>query len=127
MPPSADRDLYQIPAGTILTLRRLKLALLASIVVPALLFIAGAWDERSELLAAAENEAKANVAVLKEHVLKTIETDELLLREVDHQIQGKSWDLIRSESPALSATIANMHANMPQVSLVAVADANGVI
>ncbi len=125
--PKAELSVKPTLAGAIITLRWLKAALLASILVPVLLFVASAWDERSQLLRGAENEARANVAVLREHVLKTIETDDLLLREIDHQIQGKSWDEIKSSAAALSADIGALHAGMPQVSLLAVTDADGLI
>ena len=122
-----EPDFETTSAGTLITLRRLKIALLASIIVPVLLFAAGASDERSQLLNAAENEAKANVAVLREHVLKTIETDELLIRDVDYHIQGKSWDEIRASAIEMSNGIGALHAGMPQVALMAVTDAQGLI
>jgi signal transduction histidine kinase len=115
------------PARTVITLRRLKIALCASVIVPLLLFFAGAVDERHQLLLAAGNEAKASAAVLREHVLKTLEIDELLIRDVDYRIKGKSWDEIRADATTLSKDIGALHAGLPQVSLMAVTDAEGLI
>ncbi|MDR3534713.1 MAG: ATP-binding protein [Rhodopila sp.] len=115
------------PTTAVVTLRRLKIALVAAVVLPLVLLIAGAWDERVQLLDAADGEALGTVAALREHALKAIETHELLLRELDHRIQGMSWDQIRSSSAALSADIRAMHAGMPQVSLMAATDAEGRI
>ena len=105
----------------------LKLALLITCVVPLLIFAAGAWDERAQLLQAAEGEAIASVAALREHALKTIETDELLLMAVDRRIAGMTWDDIRTSRTALSQEIGAMHAGMPQISLLAVTDTEGRI
>jgi signal transduction histidine kinase len=109
----------------VVTLRRLKVALIAAIVIPALLLVAGAWDERAQLLHAAEADALATVTALREHAFKAIETHELLVRELDSRIQGMSWDQIRASSDTLSAEIKSMYAGMPEVSAMAIADADG--
>ena len=106
-------------------LRRLRIALYGAVVLPLLLITAVTVDERAQLLNAAEAEALADVATLREHALKTIETDELLLREVDYRLQGMHWDAIRFSPAAVSSAIGSLHAGMPQVSMLTVTDADG--
>jgi signal transduction histidine kinase len=110
-----------------MTLRRLKIALFAAVIVPLVLFAAFASDERRQLLHAAEGEALASAATLREHAINTIETDELLLRQLDRRIQGMGWDEIRSSSDVLSNDIAAMHAGMKQISLMLLTDAEGKV
>ena len=120
-----EPDAPGVPTASIVTLRRLKISLFATCVVPMVLFALFAWDERAYLLRSAESEALANVAALREHALKTIETDELLLRQLDRRIQGMDWDQIRSSSDAVSAEIGVMHAGMKQVSFMVLSDPEG--
>jgi signal transduction histidine kinase len=113
-----------LSAQTIM-LRRLKIALFGAVILPALLLIAGAWDERTQLLRAAEGDAVATVTALREHAFKAIESHELLIRELDSRIQDMNWEQIRASSAPLSAEIRAMHAGMPEVSAMAVTDADG--
>lgn len=106
-------------------LRRLRVALFAAIVVPVLLVIAGTWDERTQLLRAAEGGALATVTALSEHAAKAVETHELLVRGLERRLAAMNWDEIKQSSGALSAEIKAMHASMPEVSAMAVVDADG--
>jgi signal transduction histidine kinase len=105
-------------------LRRLKIALIAAVVIPTLLLAAGAWDERTQLLHAAEGDARATVIALREHAIKAIETDELLIRELDTRVHGMTREAIGA-SPTLPEEIAAMHAGMPEVAAMAVVDVDG--
>jgi signal transduction histidine kinase len=109
-----------------ITLYKLKLGLLAALVVPVLFFAVVALDERSQLLRSAEQDALSMSAVLREHALTVIDTSELLIRELDRRIQGMNWNEIRASSSALSAEMAAMHADMSSAaSVIALADAVG--
>ncbi|GAA0569957.1 ATP-binding protein [Craurococcus roseus] len=111
--------------AAIRTLRRLRLALAASVAVPALLFAGAAWYDRAQLLRGLEDDARGAAAVLREHALKALETHELLVRQLDRRTQGMGWDEIRAASAALSAEMRAMHAGLPQVSALALTDAEG--
>lgn len=106
-------------------LRRLRLTLAASVAVPALLFAGAAWYDRAQLLRGAEDDARRVAAVLREHALKAVETHELLVRQLDRRTLGMGWDEIRAASAALSAEMRAMHAGLPQVSALALTDAEG--
>ncbi len=91
---------------------RLELVLVAVIVVPALLFGAAAAYDRMELIQAAEEDARSAAAFSREHARKAIETQELLIRELDRRVQGMTWDQIRAAPPSLAADIRIMHAEV---------------
>jgi signal transduction histidine kinase len=112
-------------SAQMIMLRRLKIALFGAVIIPALLLVAAAWDERAQLLHAAEGNAVATVTALREHAVKAIESHELLIRELDSRIQGRSWEEIRASSAALSEQIKSMHVGMPEVSAMTVTDADG--
>ncbi|CAH2601970.1 Histidine kinase [Rhodovastum atsumiense] len=106
-------------------LRWLKRALVAVLVVPAGLFLAAAWFDHARLLADAAEDTRRMVAVLREHVLKAIETHELLVQQLERRIQGMGWEEIRAQAPRLSAEMRAMHAGLPQVSALGITDAEG--
>ncbi|MBX6375673.1 MAG: hypothetical protein IRZ13_15755 [Acetobacteraceae bacterium] len=106
-------------------MRRLRLVLVASIVVPALLFVGAAWFDRERLLQDSADDAARTAALLREHAMKVLDVDELLLRQLDRRIQGMSWDEIRAARPELLAEIAAILAERPQLSGIGIADAEG--
>src|SRR4051812_24539396 len=56
----------------------LRRALVASVGVPATLFVGAVWLDHDHLLADAADDGRRAVSVLREHALKAIETHELL-------------------------------------------------
>jgi signal transduction histidine kinase len=109
------------------TVNRMEIGLVAAVFLLLLVVGAGVWESRRQRLDRVENEAGATVAALREHALKAIETHELLIRGLDRRIAGMTWDEIRASSDVLSAEIRAMHAGMPQVSMMAITDAEGRI
>lgn len=75
----------------------LRAMLVASVLVPALLFAAAAWHDRAALFRQALDGAGSTVATLQEHALKVLETHELLIEDVDDRIRGLSWDAIQDQ------------------------------
>ncbi|CAH2601962.1 conserved protein of unknown function [Rhodovastum atsumiense] len=107
------------------TLRRLWCALVASVVVPLLLFAGAAWFDLDRLIEDATDDGRRIAAVLREHTLKAIETHELLLRQVERLTGTLGWEEIRARSAALSAELVGMQAGLPQVSALSLADGEG--
>ena len=103
----------------------LNSVLAAVVIVPALLFAAAAYYDRTQLFYAAERDASSAAAFSREHVRKAIETLELLIRELDRRVQGMTWDQIHASAVELSAEIQTMHAGLPQVSVMGVTDTEG--
>jgi signal transduction histidine kinase/CheY-like chemotaxis protein len=65
--------------------------------LPLALFAVTAWNERERTLQVAERTAERTVVALHEHTLKVLETHELILGGVDHQIRGRSWSEIEQD------------------------------
>src|SRR5258708_8225128 len=90
-PPASFRD----PGAT----RWLRLQLVLCILGPAFLFGLVAFEDRREVLREAHDNVTSTVAILREHAAKVMETDELVLSQVDQMIRGMSWaEIERSEA-----------------------------
>jgi signal transduction histidine kinase len=111
---------------TIATLRWLRLALAAAVAVPALLFSGAAWFDHNQLLDKETANARSTVGILREHILKVIDTDEQLIHEVDRRIQGMGWDEIRAKRDKLATELSVMIANLPQISAIGISDGAGI-
>lgn len=111
--------------GTPSPARRFRLALVASLLVPTLLFAGAAWYDRTRLFQDAQDNVQRTAAVLREHALKAVETHELLVRQLDRHTRGMNWDEIRAAAPTLSAEMRAMHADLPQAKSMALTDAEG--
>jgi signal transduction histidine kinase len=111
---------------TIATLRWLRVALAAAVVVPVLLFAGAAWFDHNQLLDRETADAQSTVGILREHILKVIDTDEQLIREVDRRIQGMAWDEIRARRAKLATELNIMIADLPQVSTIGISDGSGI-
>ena len=101
---------------------RLELLLVSVIIAPIFLFAAAAYYDRIQLFQAAERDVQSAAAFSREHTRKAFETQELLIRELDHRVQGMTWDEIRASAKTLSAEIYMMHAGLPQVSIMGLTD-----
>lgn len=124
---SRSRGESQIPSSAhgSGTSGRLELVLVAVVVVPALVFGAAAYYDRTQLIQAAEKDARSGAAFSREHARKAIETQQLLIRELDRRVQAMTWDQIRASSASLATEIQTMHAGLPQVSAVGLIDPDG--
>ncbi len=98
---------------------------MASVVVPLALFGLAAWFDRARLLEDAFGNAERTVALLREHTLKAVETNELLVRQLDQRTRGLTWSEIRDQGAALLAEMYKMHEELPQISALALTDAEG--
>ena len=89
------------------------------------MFVGAAWFDHHWLLTQEAEDVQRTVAVLREHALKAIETQELLLRQLDLRTMKMSWDEIRARAAALSDEMRAMHTDLPQVSALGLSDADG--
>ena len=104
----------------------LRLLLAVSILVPALLFAATAWQSYRQTIEEAETEVRKTVSILHEHARKVFETHELLIARVDERIRNLPWETIgRSES--LHEYLRMVTADLPQADAIWLADPNGVV
>jgi signal transduction histidine kinase len=98
-----------------------------AVLMPALLFAAAIWHDYIDLVTTAENNARTTVAMLREHALRAIMTQEVLLRAIDRRVRGLDWDQIRSASPELSQDMQAMYRAVPDVASLSLVDGQGRI
>ncbi len=94
--------------------------IIASIVLPLLVFGLAAAQNRSHLEESAEVEARRVARIFAEHALKLFETDEQILRRIDTRLRGMTWDDVRAsaEISAFLSRIANETAHLRGAGLV---------
>jgi two-component system, NtrC family, sensor kinase len=96
------------------------------IALPLALFTFTAWSAREWTLNAAEDTAARTVVALHQHALKVVETHELVLDGVDHQIRGRSWNDIQQDEE-LWATLAQFSRRFEQITTIDLLDATGLV
>ncbi|HEX3574559.1 MAG TPA: ATP-binding protein [Rhodopila sp.] len=112
----------ETPAGS---LRWFRVAIVATLVVPVLLFIGGAWLDYDWLINRATGEAQGAAEIVREHVLKVLDTNQLLIREVDWRTRDMTWDQIRANRDPLAAEMRAMIVSYPQISGIGLTDGAG--
>ncbi|HYD99541.1 MAG TPA: ATP-binding protein [Alphaproteobacteria bacterium] len=122
--PAPARPLPEGRAKDRGALRPLTLLLAASLLVPALLFIAAALEDRAEVLRNAESRVESVAGLLREHAQKVFETHDLVLRQLDSRIAGLGWDEIES-SILLHTELADVSNRLEQVDVVSLVDGAG--
>ncbi len=108
---------------SISSVRLHRLLLMASILVPAIVFIAAAAWNRSEVLRENEEALTRTAAILHEHARKVFDTVDLVLGRIDDRIQGMSWEEIAS--PETSAFLQRLKAPLEQAVSIWITDATG--
>jgi hypothetical protein len=66
----------------------------ASLIFPLAFFGLVAQQSRVATLTAANQQMVGTVTLLREHAKKVLDTDELVIQQVDRLIAGLSWDAI---------------------------------
>src|SRR3954447_15795707 len=97
--------------------------LVASVLVPGLVFLAAAAWNRSEVLREDTQSIARTAAVFQEHARKVFDTVELVLGRVDDRIRGQSRDEI--SSAGTSAFLRDLKAPLEHVVSIWVTDADG--
>jgi PAS domain S-box-containing protein len=96
------------------TARILRLLLVASLVLPILLFALYAWRNHGEVRHAADATVMRTTAIMQEHALRVFETHELIIDQIEARIDGESWAEI-DRDPTLSAYLAHIAHGKQQI------------
>jgi two-component system, NtrC family, sensor kinase len=94
--------------------RWLALLIAASLILPPIFFGLIAYQSRATTLAAADEQLVGTARLLREHAEKVLETDELVIQQVDQLIAGMSWDDI-TVSEALHQKLKQLDEQLAQV------------
>jgi two-component system NtrC family sensor kinase len=107
--------------------RSLRGLLAAALLVP-LLFLGGAaWFDWQRLNEDAYAEVSRLSAIAKEHALKVVETNAMVLDRLDDQVRGMEWPAIRARGAVIQRDMARMDDNIAQLSALHLADPSGLV
>jgi two-component system NtrC family sensor kinase len=107
-------------------LRTHLLTIGASVLVPLALFSIAGWLDRAALLRAAEADVGRGADSVREHAVKVLQTDELVIALIDQRIQSMSWDDIAASRP-LHDYLAKLVQQAPELEGAFIADASGAV
>jgi two-component sensor histidine kinase len=105
-------------------IRPLRVLQIASIIVPILIFALIGLETRRQFFADAEHRVRASAVILSEHALKVLETQQLVLLEVQALIAGRSWSEI-DHSRDLHLVLQRRIRDLPQISAIGIVDRDG--
>ena len=106
-------------------IRLLKLMMVASVVLPAVLFAFAAWVSYRNFERVSDERIDRSLDILHEHALKVLQTIERTFAEVDEIIRGMSDDDIRANEGLLHARFRQIDDALPQVQGIAIMDRGG--
>src|SRR5258708_29755198 len=99
-------------------IRLLQLMMVASIVLPAVLFAFAGWMNYRHTRVVADERIERSLDILHEHALKVFQTVERAIAEVDEVVRGLSDEQIRAQEQRLNARFRQIVTAMPQLQSV---------
>src|SRR6266487_669897 len=106
-------------------IRLLQLMMVASVVVPLLLFAFAAWLNYRHEYAVADDRLERSLDILHEHTLKVFQTVERAIAEVNEIVRGMTDDDIRREQSRLHGRVKRIVDALPQVRAIFIIDRDG--
>ena len=106
-------------------IRLLKLMMVASLVLPAVLFAFAATVSYRNFERVTDERIDRSLDILHEHALKVLQTIERTFAETDEIVRGMSDDDIRRNEEPLHARLKQIDDALPQVQGIAIMDRNG--
>jgi len=106
-------------------IRLLRLMMVASVVLPAVLFAFAATVSYSNFKRVADERIDRSLDILHEHALKVLETIERTFAEIDEITRGMSDDDIRLNEGSLHVRLERIVDTMPQLQGIAIVDRDG--
>src|SRR5215467_6765864 len=105
--------------------RLLQLMMVASVVLPAVLFIFASWLSYRHEYAAADDRIERSLDILHEHTLKVFQTVERAMAEVKEIVRDLPDDVVRSDQVRLQARLKNIVDALPQLRAIFLVDREG--
>jgi two-component system NtrC family sensor kinase len=106
-------------------IRLLQLMMIASIVLPAVLFVLASWLSYRHEQAVADDRIERTLDIVHEHALKVFQTGERAIAEVEEVIREMPDDAIVANQRSLHDRLKKIVDEVPQFQAIAVADRNG--
>jgi two-component system NtrC family sensor kinase len=105
--------------------RLLQLMMVASVVLPAVLFAFASWVSYDHEFSVADERIDRSLDILHEHTLKVFQTVERAIAETDEVVRGMSDDDIRMQQLPLHDRMKRIVDAMPQLRSIFLADQDG--
>jgi two-component system NtrC family sensor kinase len=105
--------------------RLLQLMMIASVVLPAMLFAWACWLGYRHEYAIADERIERSLDILHEHTLKVFQTVERSIAEVDEIVRDMPDEAIRNDQPRLHDRLQRIVAALPQLRAIFLVDRNG--
>ena len=99
--------------------------LAASVIVPLLFLAGGAWYRRGQMLEQAVADADRLAGVAREHALKVLETNALVLDRLEDRIRGLSWAEIAARGEELHGWMQRLDEEIDQIIALHIVHPNG--
>jgi two-component system NtrC family sensor kinase len=106
-------------------IRLLQLMMVASVVLPVVLFAFAAWLNYRHEYAVADDRIERSLDILHEHTLKVFQTVERAIAEVSEIVRGMSDDDIRRDQLQLHERVKHIVDALPQVRAIFLIDRDG--
>ena len=106
-------------------IRLLKLMMVASLVLPAVLFVFAATVSYRNFERVSDERIDRSLDILHEHALKVLQTIERSFAEIDEIVRGMSDDDIRQNEGSLHARFKRIVDALPQLQGIAIMDRGG--
>jgi two-component system NtrC family sensor kinase len=106
-------------------IRLLRLMMIASIVLPAALFVFASSLNYRHTLEVADERIERSLDILHEHALKVFQTVERAIAEVDEVTRGMSDDEVHANQADLHLRLKRIVESMPQIGAILVVGHDG--
>src|SRR5262245_19989045 len=106
-------------------IRLLQLMMVASVVLPLVLFAFAAWLNYRHELTVADDRIGRSLDILHEHTLKVFQTVERAIAEVDEIVRGMPDEAIRDQQPRLHERMKRIVDALPQLRAIFLIDRDG--
>jgi two-component system NtrC family sensor kinase len=108
-------------------IRLLQLMMVASVVLPAVLFVFASWLSYRHEQAVADDRIERTLDIVHEQALKVFQTGERAIAEVEEVIREMPDGAIAADQQRLHDRLSKIVDAMPQFQAIAVADRNGKV
>jgi two-component system, NtrC family, sensor kinase len=106
-------------------IRLLQLMMIASVVLPAVLFVFASWLSYRHEHAVADDRIERSLDIVHEHALKVFQTGERAIAEVEEVIRGMTDDAIAANQQRLHERLRQIVDAVPQFIAIVVIDREG--
>jgi two-component system NtrC family sensor kinase len=106
-------------------IRLLKLMMVASVVLPAVLFAFAAWISYRNIASETDERIDRSLDILHEHALKVLQTIQVTFGQIDEVTRAMSDDDIRRNEVPLHARLMKIVNTLPQLQGITILDRDG--